>query len=308
MFHIEQLEKTMVEFDKEIQTKTVTPNSGFMQIQSLEGAMKCAELISQSSFCPKGMMGRPGDIVVALQMGQELGLKPMQALQNIAVINGRPSLWGDAMLAVCRQSDDFEYIKEEYMEKDQVCVCRIKRRNEPEFQQQFSKADAERAGLWGKPGAWSQYPRRMLQMRARGFALRDAFPDLLRGILPSEEAQDMPQERVDYSKSVGITIEGVSAMNAPISYEQLNVLKELAIRSNSKITDMCEHAGVTAIGDLTVSQWTELCMLCERKLIKLAKESKTKDLAINKIFEEKEPVEVTEVETMIPEAKEFFGE
>jgi hypothetical protein len=57
---------------------------------------------------------------------------------------------------------------------------------------QFSVTDAKKAQLWGKGGPWSQYARRMLQMRARGFALRDAFPDVLRGLITAEEAQDYP--------------------------------------------------------------------------------------------------------------------
>ncbi len=54
--------------------------------------------------------------------------------------------------------------------------------------------DAKRAGLWGKGGPWTAYPKRMLQMRARGFALRDAFPDVLKGMISVEEAQDYPDE------------------------------------------------------------------------------------------------------------------
>jgi hypothetical protein len=56
----------------------------------------------------------------------------------------------------------------------------------------FTVADAKKAGLWGKTGPWTQYPKRMLQMRARGFALRDAFPDVLKGLVTAEEAQDYP--------------------------------------------------------------------------------------------------------------------
>jgi hypothetical protein len=59
---------------------------------------------------------------------------------------------------------------------------------------QFSVADAVRAGLWGKSGPWTQYPKRMLQLRARGFALRDAFPDVLKGLVTAEEAQDYPAD------------------------------------------------------------------------------------------------------------------
>ena len=108
-------------------------NSGFMNVATLEQALQCSEYIAKSSFCPKSFAGKPGDVLVCLQMGQELGLKPMQALQNIAVINGRPCLWGDAMLAVCRQSPYFEYIKEQYDKKDNAYTCIIKRRDEPEF-------------------------------------------------------------------------------------------------------------------------------------------------------------------------------
>ena len=74
-----------------------------------------------------------------------------------------------------------------------VATCEAKRRGDAEpVVSRFSMADAKRAGLAGKTGPWTQYPKRMLQMRARGFALRDAFPDLLRGFVTAEEAQDYP--------------------------------------------------------------------------------------------------------------------
>ena len=56
----------------------------------------------------------------------------------------------------------------------------------------FSVANAKTARLWGKQGPWTQYPERMLAQRARGFALRDAFPDALKGIITREEAEDIP--------------------------------------------------------------------------------------------------------------------
>jgi hypothetical protein len=55
--------------------------------------------------------------------------------------------------------------------------------------------DAKAAGLLGKQGPWSQYPKRMRQMRARGFALRDVFPDVLKGMPVAEEVMDTPAER-----------------------------------------------------------------------------------------------------------------
>jgi hypothetical protein len=72
-----------------------------------------------------------------------------------------------------------------------AAVCQAKRRGYSKpTTVTFTVADAKKAGLWGKQGPWQQYPRRMLQLRARGFALRDAFPDVLRGLVTAEEAQD----------------------------------------------------------------------------------------------------------------------
>jgi hypothetical protein len=75
-----------------------------------------------------------------------------------------------------------------------TAVCQTSRKGkDANVVARFSVADAKKAGLWGKQGPWTQYPKRMLQLRARGFALRDAFPDVLRGLVTAEEAQDYPQ-------------------------------------------------------------------------------------------------------------------
>jgi hypothetical protein len=168
---------------------------------SFEQAERYAVMISKSSFAPEQFKDKPHDVLIAIQMGNELGLPPLQALQNITVINGRPSLWGDAMLAVVKNHPKFEYIKEELI--DNKAICKIKRKGEEEHVVTFSLEDAKRASLLNKPGPWSQYPKRMLQMRARGFACRDAFPDALKGLISREEAEDYPdQQLIDAAKSV----------------------------------------------------------------------------------------------------------
>jgi hypothetical protein len=160
---------------------------------SLDEAMRYATIISESDLVPvKDYKGKPGNVLIAIQMGQELGLKPLQALQNIAVINGRPSLWGDAMLGIVKAHNDFEYIKE-WQDKG-IAYCTLKRRNEPEQTRSFSKEQAKIAGLLGKQGPWTTYPERMMQMRARSWCCRDVFPDALKGIHSAEESTDLPNE------------------------------------------------------------------------------------------------------------------
>lgn len=161
--------------------------------KSLDEAMKLAEILSDSSIVPKDFIGKPGNVLVAIQWGMELGLKPMQAMQNIAVINGRPSLWGDAVLALVLASPVCEYVQE--WEENGTAFCKVKRRGKPEDIQTFSEEDAKKAGLIGKQGPWSQYPKRMKKMRARAFTLRDNFADVLKGIQIAEEVMDIAPEK-----------------------------------------------------------------------------------------------------------------
>lgn len=160
--------------------------------QSLTEAMEYAKMIAGSSFCPKGMQGKPADVLIAVQMGAEVGISPIQALQNIAVINGRPCIWGDASLALVQSSTHYVSHREweESTSEGLKAFCAITRRGSEEYVKSFSEAEAKKAGLWNKAGPWTQYPSRMLQMRARSFALRDKFADVLKGLSIREEVED----------------------------------------------------------------------------------------------------------------------
>ena len=161
---------------------------------TLSEAMQFSDVLSKSIMVPREYQGKPANVLVAVQWGMELGLAPMQALQNIAVINGKPSIYGDALLAMVRADHRCLGVKE-YLDGE-TAVCLITRSHNngdfEEIERKFSVDDAKRAGLWGKQGPWKQYPQRMLQMRARSLAIRDGFPDVIKGLISVEEAQDMP--------------------------------------------------------------------------------------------------------------------
>lgn len=172
-----------------------TDASGALRPSNLNEAMRMADLLAFSGMVPKDYMEKPGSVLVAITMGAEVGLAPMQAIQNIAVINGRPSLWGDAMLAICRNHREWGGIEESSTEQEASCkVTRLERiggRIVPSTTTRtFSMEDAKRAGLAGKAGPWKEYPKRMMQMRARAFALRDTFADVLKGLHSADEASD----------------------------------------------------------------------------------------------------------------------
>ncbi len=168
-----------------------------VKLTSFEDAYRFSKCVVESGWAPKGM-DKPESVLIALQHGAELGLPPMAALQNIAVINGRPGIYGDAALALVRASGLCESHKEEMVgtegKDDWGCKVTVKRKDGDVATDTFTVGDAKRAGLWGKAGPWTQYPKRMLRFRARGFSLRDNFGDVLKGLRTVEELQDMPRE------------------------------------------------------------------------------------------------------------------
>lgn len=164
--------------------------------RTFEQALQLADYMAKSEMVPKGYRGRPGDCFIAMQWGMEIGLKPLQALQSIAPINGKPNLYGDAGKALLLangciiEEDDTETVK-----ANSRASCTITRRGRPPVRRTFSLEDAKTANLWGKEGPWRAYPWRQMAWRAFWFAARDAAADLLRGMGGYEEGLDTPAER-----------------------------------------------------------------------------------------------------------------
>ena len=181
----------------------IKPSSMMTSIvpHNLDEAYRLAKAVALSGLAPKDMK-QPEQILVAILHGLEIGLKPMMALQRIAVINGRPTIWGDAAIGLVRASGLLESIKEgvEGQGDGRVAYCNAKRRGDPEsIYRTFSVENAKVAGLWKKSGPWTTHPDRMLSMRARGFCLRDGFADVLGGMYLAEELQG---EAIDVTPTI----------------------------------------------------------------------------------------------------------
>jgi hypothetical protein len=162
--------------------------------RSIEEMFRLAGAISASRMAPQSL-DTPEKVMVAIMAGAELGLAPFQSLQSFAVINNRPAIWGDGLMAVVR-SQGFKVKEWTEGEGDaMVARCEVTRPDNGDVAiGEFSVADAKKANLWSKAGPWQQYPKRMLKMRARAFALRDGAADVLRGFQIREEVEDYPAQ------------------------------------------------------------------------------------------------------------------
>jgi hypothetical protein len=188
-------------------TLTTQPKEQFsLMPKNFDEFMSFAQIVAQSTMVPKDYINNPGNVIIAVEMGYELGLKPLQSLQNISVINGRPSLWGNILPAIAYNSGQCEYIKEELSSDKQVATCRVKRKGQPEVVQTFSIQDAQKANLLGKDN-WRYYPQRMIARRAKNWAINDAFPDLLLGMSIQDEMEDFVHTQTENIKEVPKTLE-----------------------------------------------------------------------------------------------------
>lgn len=159
--------------------------------QNLAEAQEVAAVLAKSELVPKDFVGKPANILLAIMSGSEIGLSPAQSLQSIAVINGRPSIWGDASIGLVEASGLCEGWSDSFDPATNTASFTITRKGRGPITRTFSEADAKAANLLGKPGPWQQYKKRMLFNRARAWALRDCFADVLKGLRIVEEEQDV---------------------------------------------------------------------------------------------------------------------
>jgi hypothetical protein len=185
---------------------TRAPIPAGIVLQTAEDYSRLAVALAKSSIVPTWYRGKPDDAFVALLLAAELGIPPATALTSIMVVNGRAALYGDALLAVVMASTHYSDHDESYLVDGRradvltfedlkhdatSALCTFVRRGKATpVTRGFSVGDAKLAKLWGKEGPWREFPSRMLRMRARAFAARDAFPDVLRGIRTDDEVAD----------------------------------------------------------------------------------------------------------------------
>lgn len=165
--------------------------------------LQFAGLYHNSGLAPKSL-DTVQKVAIAMGMCIELGIPILTSIQDMAVINQKVGIYGDAALALVRKSGQLEYLKEEEAgtpySDDWTFTCEIKRKGATARTGKWTWEDAKRAGFdnpMRRDGQtkdthspWRRFTRRMMQFKARNFPLRDEFGDILKGMKVAEDLQD----------------------------------------------------------------------------------------------------------------------
>jgi hypothetical protein len=257
-------------------TALATTNGFGMMLspKTMDDAMAVAKQLSESQLVPKAFQGRPADILIAGAMGHRLGLDVFASMNSLAVINGRPTLWGDSMLGICQARADWAGMTVTWSGTE--CTVTVKRRHHSEvceYQGTFSEAAAKTAGLLGKAGPWTQYPRRMIELRARAFALRAAYADALCGLVSREEMEgvtvDVTPMAVPEPEPARIPAPTPQAEQQPQAEDAPPAQVDLASLARALhqqyghdalegIRAICAEMGLAKIGDASAEQYPQV--------------------------------------------------
>jgi hypothetical protein len=254
--------------------------------RGLDEAIRLAKIMAASGLMPKAI-NTPEAVFVAMQMGAEIGLSPMASVQNIAVINGKPGIYGDAALAVVRACGLLEEFKEwsegERKTPGWTFYCQIKRKGFDAIKGSYSWAEACEAGFdrVEPVSPWKKWTARMMQFKARNFVMRDQFADVLKGIRTVEENTDAidlepaignnGQEQYQVTHSPEADFHGGGSIDEN-AFEMLAASQypagEPMLMEFVTLTAQANNAGVEALKARAVANWSEFIKAFETWLSK----------------------------------------
>ncbi len=168
-------------------TQSRVPVNVGVPLHGLDEAYRLSQNLALASILPQALRGKPADVLAILLYGQELGLAPMQAVQGIYVVNGRPQLAAQTWLALIRRAGHRAEVLEHTVE---TCTVKIVRGDSgEEHTETFDMQDAKLAGLAGKE-TYKQHPKRMVLSRAVANACKFVCPEVALGFYGEGELDE----------------------------------------------------------------------------------------------------------------------
>lgn len=252
--------------------------------RSIEEAERLSQIMCKANILPEHFRNKPADVFVAISYGLEVGLTPINALQSIYVVHGRPGMYADAMVALVLASGKAMYFRTVEATDTEATVETL-RRGDPEPRRlTITIAQAKKAG-WTSNKKYDSEPARMLAARAKSTLCKDCYPDVLRGMASVEELRD---EAV--SSSPAASVAQFRAPEAPVIDAELveqpkpDVAKNLAERMLAAATlDDLAAVGAdikrAALGKEQTAELRALYATRKRQLEQVAAQREADDLS-----------------------------
>jgi hypothetical protein len=159
-----------------------------LALEKIDSMKTLATTLLRSGFLPEAINSVDKAVTIMLK-GMELGVPMMTALQNIAVVKGKPVVQGNVMLALIQRVGGTWQVKKQTKTE---CEIEFKRPGFSTYLAKFTIEDAKQARLLYKKGdIWKLYPQLMLFWRAVAIGARTLFNDVIQGMYVPEELADV---------------------------------------------------------------------------------------------------------------------
>ena len=190
----------------ENQLKTISQDkeSVFANKAGFDNAMEVAKVLSSSELVPIAYKGKPQNCIIALDVARQVNNSPLVVMQNLYIIQGKPS-WSSTYIAATIRAR-YKNVKIEMAGEGENRSCRVVAyddRDEPIAEGAAVTMKMAIAEGWlAKNGSkWKTMPELMLQYRANAFFGRIFCPDALIGLQSEYETEDI-SKTIDVSGTV----------------------------------------------------------------------------------------------------------
>ena len=183
---------------------------------ALSERMEFARALSTASLLPRAYQQNPGNVLLAMELGDALGIRPIQAINAVHVIEGKPSASADLVASLVRKAGHKLRISGD----DTTATAQIIRADDPEFTYEttWTIERAKAAGLTGK-GVWKSYPAAMLKARAITEVARMGASDALYGVIytPEELGAETTGDGEPLTQPAPVKATGAAALRAAVA-------------------------------------------------------------------------------------------
>jgi hypothetical protein len=184
---------------------------------SLPGKMEYAKTLAVSSLLPKAYQRQPANVLLALELGEALGIPPIQAINGIHIIEGKPTASAELIASVVRRAGHKIRVTTDAVKL--VVVAQLIRADDPDFtyEARWDMERAKTAGLAGK-GNWRTHPAQMLTWRAITEVSRMGASDALYGVshTPDEISFSVPTADQQATRVTAAAILGEEVLDAEV--------------------------------------------------------------------------------------------